>query len=120
MIKVYAPHGVFEFDADGFTTNEADRLWINKNGDSIAVFASGEWSHAQDTAEEVVDVEAEGVPRVWHSLSDVPVNVAVEDEKGDIWRNFDGKWKFDDGSGYYGPNDLSQWDDEAPFTEVVA
>ncbi|QGH80617.1 hypothetical protein SEA_RAHALELUJAH_57 [Mycobacterium phage Rahalelujah] len=58
-------------------------------------------------------------PRQWVTgLAHVPTDVKVRDNVGDLYEFRDGKW-FWEKANMVGIEDLSEWDEFAPFTEVV-
>ncbi|SHX56144.1 Uncharacterised protein [Mycobacteroides abscessus subsp. abscessus] len=62
--------------------------------------------------------------RQWLSLADVPNNIRVRDNDGDVWKFKRGGWRFRSGAlggrwvEWY-PYDLRSADGAAPFTEIV-
>lgn len=64
----------------------------------------------------VVDVK----PRVWDSLSDVPIVVEVTDADGDTWKHhFSECWQCWD-NGDSSPSDYSDPERYSPFTEILS
>ena len=64
----------------------------------------------------------ERVPRTWESMVDVPVDVQVKDQDGDIWwRGPEGWWYFHppEGPAHRAEDALEAYDDSGPFTEIT-
>lgn len=105
--------GVIEVDGGEFEVVDGHLLIVGK-----AVFSKGSWSHLG--TEEPTEVVAGPVsPRVWESLSDVPVSVRVRDTGGDEWRFFTDKDRWIcrlDGGWDEGVDDPHNY---APFIEVL-
>lgn len=102
IIVVTTEHGDRSFEANDWKIKEG-RLWVGTTSDvGVAEFAIGSWQFVYETD----DSQPKHQPRVWASLTDVPMGVGVTDVEGDFWQG-------------EGPAGSRVYDEYGPFTEYL-